>query len=347
MNPYQNLPAKAFWKLAVNNKDTSSIVDLWDPKFNLKQHHAISTYGSCFSQHIGPALLSYGFNWLNCEPAPKNLSKKNAKLFNYDIFSSRTGNIYTASMLLQWTRWALNKEALPEEYWQEENRLYDPFRPRIEPNGFCSLNELRQAQNQTLKAFRDSITNSDFFIFTMGQTECWSNKDQEYEYHLCPGTASGHFDKNQHQFSNQTFQEILENLSTAMLLMREINPHLKFILTVSPIPMAATCSSRHVLTATMATKSILRAVADQLATQLHYVDYFPSYEMINSPIFEGRFFNDNQRTVTIKGVSFVIENFINNLSAKYGEIKKIDVLQQVIDLSDPNCEEELLEAFSK
>jgi len=40
MNPYENLPKKAFWKLAVANKSMFDISELWDPKFHIKPKRA-------------------------------------------------------------------------------------------------------------------------------------------------------------------------------------------------------------------------------------------------------------------------------------------------------------------
>src|ERR1700684_4241314 len=135
-NPYSTLPDTAFWKSAVASKDPSEIRGLWDPKFDIKPSHKVVTFGSCFAQHIGRALRARGFTWFISEPAPKGLSDANQKIFNYDLFSSRTGNIYTSSLLGQWVEWALEEKPVPEEYWVADGRYFDPFRPVIEPNGF-------------------------------------------------------------------------------------------------------------------------------------------------------------------------------------------------------------------
>lgn len=348
MNPYENLPAKAFWKLSVASKSMFDIDGLWDPKFKVQPIHNIVTFGSCFAQHIGNALKAKGFKWLSTEAPPQGLSEKNATLLNYNIFSARTGNIYTTSLLKQWTKWALDKSDIPNEIWEKDSRFYDPFRPGIEPNGFKSEDEMKQSRSQTISSFRDSIIKADYFVFTLGLTESWIN-EEGYEYPMCPGTIAGNFNPEKHKFKNQQFQEILQNLRGAILMMRKVNPHIKFILTVSPVPLTATKSNKHVLVATMESKSILRAVAGQLATNNSYIDYFPSYEIINSPPFKGVFFEPNQRNVNSYGINFVMESFFKCLTSKFGEYqspvankspeKKIN--------TDEVCEEELLEAFGR
>jgi hypothetical protein len=166
---------------------------------------------------------------------------------------------------------------------------------------------------------------------------------------MCPGTVAGEFKEEVHQFVNQQFNSIYKNLIEAVKMMRSANPTLMFLLTVSPVPLTATKTDRHVAVATMASKSILRAVADQLAANRPNVDYFPSYEIINSPVFKGVFFEPNQRSVNPHGVNFVMDNFFKCLTTKYGDDVKAHKLSRhgESETSDEFCEEELLDAFGK
>jgi hypothetical protein len=345
MNPYQSLPDSAFWKLAVSSKNMFDVDNLWNPKFDIQSTQAVVTFGSCFAQHIGTALKARGFNWLSTEVPPLGLSKKNARLLNYDIFSARTGNIYTTSLLRQWTEWALGISNVPNEIWVKDSRYYDPFRPVIEPNGFESEEEMRHSQAQAIRSFRESILQATYFVFTLGLTESWINT-LGYEYPMCPGTAAGEFDPAKHEFKNQQFPEILQNLQSVISMMQHANPSIKFILTVSPVPLTATMSNRHVLVATTETKSILRAVAGQLATNNAHIDYFPGYELVNSPIFKGIFFEPNQRNVNPYGVNYVMDIFLKCLENKFGK-RHTALFDLSVEDTDEICEEELLDAFKE
>jgi hypothetical protein len=351
-NPYIGMPAKSFWKLAVADKSMFDMQDLWDPKFKVQQGQNVATYGSCFAQHIGQALKARGFKWLMSESQPYQCSEELAKKYGYNTFSSRTGNIYTTSLLKQWTEWSLGKKTVPEEVWIKDGRYYDPFRPRIEPNGFISEAEAVHSRLETMKSFRKSIEDSQYFVFTLGLTESWFNI-KGFEYPMCPGTVAGDYDPSQHRFVNQKYEQILANLTQAMTMMREINSKLKFILTVSPVPLTATKTGKHVAVATMASKSVLRAVSDELVDSLDYVDYFPSYEIINSPIFKGTFFGPNQRSVNPYGVNFVMDNFFKCLVNKFGHFDQTQQsapntevpISTQTNLEQATCEEELLGAF--
>ena len=359
-NPYRSLPQRAFWRPAVAARHLFDIADVWQPKFAIDTTDTFVTFGSCFAQHIGRALSARGFSWYSAEQTPAGLSPANAKLFNYDVFSARTGNIYTASILAQWVRWAAGVAEVPDEYWEKDGRVFDPFRPAIEPDGFVSREEMADNRAATIAAFRQCIETATFFVFTLGLTESWKNSDLDHEYPMCPGTVAGEFDPERHVFTNQTVAEISENLERAMDMMRDINPALRFILTVSPVPLTATNSGNHVMVATMESKSILRAVAGQTARARDDTDYFPSFELINSPVIKGIFFEPNQRDVNPHGVGYVMDTFFKGVAAKAGAAAmpapagkpggpaKTAPPPATAAISAPDdvvCEEELLRAF--
>ncbi|MCK7544318.1 GSCFA domain-containing protein [Marinobacter bryozoorum] len=347
MNPYEKLPEKAFWKLSVSSKSMFDIEELWSPKFKLSSKDKISTYGSCFAQHIGFALKSRGFDWLVAEKAPERLSAENAKKYNYGIFSARTGNIYTTSLLKQWVEWSLGKVSVPEEVWEKDGRFFDPFRPAIEPDGFSSKEEVVKSRNEALRCFEKTILDSDVMVFTLGLTESWFNSSFLYEYPMCPGTVAGRYNPSVHKFESQSYEKAKKNLALSLVMMRKVNPELKFLLTVSPVPLTASNSGDSVIVATMHSKSILRAVAGQLAKDKDYVDYFPSYEIINSPCFKGVFFEPNLRGVNHVGVDFVMKHFFSGFGVG-SECKKSSLVGKSSRRNmEAVCEEELLDAFGK
>ncbi len=356
-NPYLNLPCEAFWKTGVVERESPEIANLWRPKFPLLPTEKISTAGSCFAQHISNALQASGFQWFNGEPPPLGLPAEVQKEFGYGVFSFRTGNIYTAAMLEQWVCWARGVSNPPDEVFTKDGRYYDPFRPAIEPNGFRDKEELFASRATTLRSIIRVIKASDVFVFTFGLTEAWCNKSGGFVYPMCPGTLAGEFDPSEHVFKNYDYSEIYKSMQRVMAISLGLNPSLRFLFTVSPVPLTATASGEHVLTATTYSKSVLRAVAGDLA-KADTVDYFPSYEMITAPAFRGRFYEPNLRSVTPEGVSFVMSNFFNCLSTSHPESMAqhaTSTPRPVIDSAllairaqnDLVCEDVLMEAFAR
>jgi GSCFA family len=358
-NPYASLPPAAFWRPAVAERHPLDIDGLWVPKHRLLPTHRISTAGSCFAQHIGRALKARGYRWLDAEPAPPGLSEGLKRAFNYGVFSFRTGNIYTAALLRQWLSWSVGGVKPPDEFWHENGRVYDPFRPDIEPDGFADEAEAIASREATLRAIRRAVEESHTFVFTLGLTEAWVDKSRGHVYPMCPGTVHGTFRAEAHEFRNYRYPEIAKDLRESLNLMKATNPSLRFLLTVSPVPLTATASGRHVLVATTYSKSTLRAVAGDLAARSD-TDYFGSYEIITASPFRGMFFEQNQRSVSPHGVEFVMRSFFAGLEAAFpgdaakrpsrasgtdGQRASMSERDDRRPTDDVKCEEELLSAF--
>ncbi|MCD1628155.1 MAG: GSCFA domain-containing protein [Paracoccaceae bacterium] len=345
-NPYSGLGPNSFWRSGVANVGPFGLTELWTPKFRIVPKDRIVTAGSCFAQHIGRAMADRGYHWVDAEPAPPFLRAEDARRFNYGIFSFRTGNIYTPRMLLQWLELTFASRDLPDEIWQEGGRFFDPLRPVIEPEGFASLAELQAARSSTLASLRKAVTTANVFVFTLGLTESWVNTKTGLEYALCPGTVPGcRFDPEKHVFRNSGFRPLMRDMQAAIKLMRAHNPGLKILLTVSPVPLTATASRRHVLTATTLSKSVLRAVAGQLEAEMKFVDYFPSYEIITHPVFRGMFYAPNMRSVEAQGVATVMQHFFADQARVFGPVKKRQKRKPaaaVAGFNEVKCEEELL-----
>ncbi len=351
-NPYEQLPDQAFWKPAVADRDWCDISGMWMPKWDIGPDTKIATFGSCFAQHFSRALTKRGFCWLNCEALPQAASDDLVARYNYNIYSARTGNIYTVASLRQWLDWAFGKAKPPQEIWAKDGRAYDPFRPMIEPDGFADKAEVDRARQATLKALRLVVKRADLLVFTLGLTEGWENASDGHIYAMCPGTAAGDFDPEQHRFVNYDAAGIARDLDHVIGLLRTENPLLKLLLTVSPVPLTATASGKHVLTATTYSKSVLRGAAGEAADRYAHVDYFPSYEIITAPVFGGRFFADNQRSVTQTGVNFVMSAFFDALAHQSGPDQDRDgpaapEPDEATEMEDDLvCEEVMLEAFA-
>lgn len=317
-NPYETLPEDRFWRSAVADRDALEIAGLWKPKIKIKRRTRIVTAGSCFAQHFARALLARGYRWTDHEPGPPGLTADQKRDYHYGTFSFRTGNIYTPRMLLQWLTWALTETAPPDEVWESGGRFFDPFRPGVEPGGFVSADELIASRQDTLAAVGEAVRSAQVFVFTLGLTESWYNLASGLEYAVCPGTVAGTFDPEAHGFVNHRYAALLADMQAVFRILWQTNRSLSVLLTVSPVPLTATASGQHVLTATSHSKSTLRAVASELVQVHQRVDYFPSYEIITHPAYRGRFYADNQRSVLPEGVDHVMDSFFRDQALAFG-----------------------------
>src|SRR5688572_12531635 len=256
-HPYGDLPARAFWKTAVAERVGQPFEALWTPRFDIRASTRFATAGSCFAQHISRWLRSQGYSWVDSEPPPSDLSAADVEAGGWGVFSFRTANIYTVAQLQQWVSWALGDAVPPDEVWEDEGRLFDPFRPTVPAGGYATAEEALRARAHTLACIRDAVSQIDVLVFTLGLTEGWEHVDG-YAYPMCPGTVRGHFDADLHRFVNYTTADVVARLNATMNRLREVRPGMRFLLTVSPVPLTATASGAHVLTSTMHSRSCAR-----------------------------------------------------------------------------------------
>jgi hypothetical protein len=351
-HPYSALPRERFWRNAVEDAQGGRLDRLWKPKFPVTRDDGIVTAGSCFAQHIGRHLVQAGYRWLEGEPSPEELSVEERRRRGYGLFSFRTGNIYTPALLWQWIAIALDGARISDELVADDGRYYDPLRPTVFPLGFASPAEALAARSLTLEAIRRVLERGSLFIFTLGLTEHWRHADG-HVYPMCPGTVRGTFDADLHRFHTSGHEEIVSELRRAFAAIRAVNPRMKFLLTVSPVPLTATATADHVLTAAMQSKCVLRAAAGFLAQEAADVDYFPSYELIASPVFRGRYFDENLRTVGADGVRHVMRHFTAAIGEGDEAVDPAPVAAGMAprvhgesQAADPSCEDLILEQWS-
>lgn len=311
-HPYKVLPDYAFWSRSVARTEPSEVDPVVTAKFRITRDDRVATGGSCFAQHIGRELAAAGFNYFVTETVHPAFEEAAAG-FNYGIFTARYGNIYTARQLLQLLQRAYGLFKPVDTVWHEPNdRLKDPFRPEIQPMGFASLSEFQSDREQHFAAVRRAVEEMDVFAFTLGLTETWRDRRDGAIYPLCPGVSGGTYDPERHEFVNLTVDEVASDLRAAIAFIKERNPKVRFIVTVSPVPLVATYEPRSVLASTTYSKSVLRVAAEQVCGTSPDIAYFPSYEVITGNHARGAYFADDLRSVTEDGVSHVMQLFFRH-----------------------------------
>lgn len=140
-HPYIGLPHRQFWKNEPGIADYAAFDPVSAPGFTLTRSHKVVTAGSCFAQHLARNLTEAGFNHFITEAAHPIFDDETATRFNFGMFSARYGNVYTARQLLQLVQRAYGAFTPQADHWQAPtpDRVVDPFRPQIHPDGYESL----------------------------------------------------------------------------------------------------------------------------------------------------------------------------------------------------------------
>ena len=346
--PYRDLPPEAFWK-SCREADDFRLGDIYKPCFTLAPTDRIATAGSCFAQNISRYLRRSNLTFHEVEATPRGMPQSVAERFGYGLYSARYGNVYTARQLCQLIEDAESAEVRQSAIWQKGARWFDALRPGVEPEGLSSVEEVAMHRFDHLRYVRQMIETMDVFVFTLGLTEAWIDKVSGHVFPSAPGVIAGEFDVDRYEFVNFSFADVLGDLESTIARLRHFKPELRVILTVSPVPLTATATGQHVLSATTYSKSVLRAVAGEMAEKDPLIDYFPSYEMVAGLPFGQENYTENLRNVSPKAVARVMDVFFTahgaELQAKAPEPLKLP-LQSADAESDDVCEEALLEAFA-
>lgn len=348
-HPYSDLPDRAFWKQSISTVAASDVDPVTNPPFQIAPRDLVATAGSCFAMHISKRLRSGGFRFFLAEKPTGPADGVEAR--GYYDFSARYGNIYTARQLLQLFQRAFGYFAPLERSWQRVGGgLCDPFRPRIEPRGFASQEELLADLRAHKAAVRRMFLKLNVLVFTLGLTEAWRSRRDGAIYPVAPGVVGGTYDPTLYEFVNFSVSDVVSDLREFIAKLRVVNPKARLILTVSPVPLVATAEDRHVLVSTTYSKSVLRVASEEIVRSHEGVCYFPSYEIITGSHAPHEYFAPDRRSVTEAGIDHVMRIFMTRMTrgkpmppqAPRPEDASNQLLRELEAAAQQACDEEAL-----
>jgi hypothetical protein len=307
--PYKAVPPNALWRESIGQVHPAAVDPTLPSSLQIDKRMLLGSAGSCFAQHVRNHLVRRGYNYLIAEPGPGDLSEAERVDRSYGVFPARFGNVYTTVQLNQLFERAYGRFQPVEEHWVDRDAVYDPFRPNIEPGGFASIGALRADRALHLAAVREMFETVGVFVFTLGLTEAWRSRIDGAVFPVCPGCPLGTFQAARHEFVNFGGAETTAALFAFIDAFQTVNPAAKLVLTVSPVPLAATMSGQHVLQATTYSKSVLRVAAEEARLRFAHVSYFPAYEIITGTGRTHEFFAGDRRNITPAGVNRVMDLF--------------------------------------
>lgn len=316
-HPYQDRPDHQFWRRDPGLSESDAFDPVVAAPFRLTRSCKVVTAGSCFAQHVARHLTESGYNHLITEDAHPAIRPELRDAHHYGLFSARYGNVYTARQLKQLVERAYGVFTPRAAAWAAPDgpTLVDPFRPQIQPGGFLHEAELEADRAHHLACVRRAFEEMDVFVFTLGLTEGWADPRDGAVFPLAPGVAGGVHGADPADFVNFDESDTSQDLIAALRLIRDRNPEVRFILTVSPVPLNATYVPRHVSVSTFWSKAVLRVAAERACKTLAACCYFPSYEVITSPQTRSRYFAEDCREVRPEGVAHAMRLFFRH----YGE----------------------------
>lgn len=311
--PYSDLPARQRWSHAVARSFDARTLGNF-PRPLIAQSDKVMSAGSCFAANLVPYLEREGFQFIRNEQQGAIWRFIAPEAMSYGQYSAAYGNIYTPRQLRQLLARCLGEFKPAEDRWLFDGGVADPFRPGLRYQA-RSEREFDLLTSAHLAATRRAFEACDVFIFTLGLTEAWVSSADGAVFPACPGTIAGQFDADRHVFVNFGLDELLDDLNAFIATLRGINPGVRVIFTVSPVPLVATASGQHVLEATTYSKSLLRVAAEMICRQTENAYYFPAYEIVTGPQAPEDFFEADRRSVSAKAVETVMAAFLQACEA--------------------------------
>ncbi len=337
--PYSTISREQRWDAAVSAVGLEAVDPQGAARFRFNAKTSIASAGSCFATRVAEALRKLGFNYYVAEPGPPGLSAEMRSAYGYAPLSARYGNIYTTLQLLQLLERA-NGTFVPKAVaWEAEGGVVDPFRPRIQARPFVDVAELQRDRARHLEAVRRMFAEIEVFVFTLGLTEVWCDRIDGAAFPVCPGRGFGSFDAERYVWRNLDVAENCECLERFLAGLARLNPAAKVLLSVSPVPNAATLEPMHVVRASAYCKAVLRVTAETIARKHPNVDYFASYESVAlapGPEFS---LEPDGRTVTPAAVDRVMTMLLRHyFDDDFGRLMSALAAEPASETTDPLCD---------
>jgi len=280
-------------------------------KFITKNTKLIS-FGSCFASEIGRRLLSRGYNYIFTQKTlPHGVTDNLSPSDNIPNFSAYYGILFNSLSLDYIIKRASSDPSLPRVLFQwQPNRpsddrlaLYiDPFREGI---CFTSREAYEHEYPIHTEALYQALSSADVIIWTFGLSEAWileesglpvSSGIQSYIKLISKPIF---IDERDHFNAFSRFRNYVKS----------INSNACFIVSVSPIPLNASFSEMHIISANALSKAQCMIAAHHCAHAYEDTYYLPSYEYVTECISDP--WAPDRRHVTDKTVESVIDLFLH------------------------------------
>jgi hypothetical protein len=275
------------------------------PKFKLRRDDKFYAMGSCFARGLENALAAHK---VAVESAAPEFARFQAA--KREVSPLGFTNKYNTYSILNELRWALDPGAeFPRESIVQLTKTTwdDPHTtPTLE---FADLEETLE-RRALMQAVTKRIENCRAVIFTLGLAEVWRDVKADVFINRTPIPSLLKTEPGRYEFHLTGFAENFDNLEAIHALLAEYgHPDVHIVVTVSPVPLMNTFSTMDIVVANTWAKSLLRAVAQEWAAAHPNVDYFPSYEIVQSSD-RAAIWETDLRHVKGPGAQHVMELFL-------------------------------------
>ena len=224
--------------------------------FDINYQDKLMLLGSCFSDHIG------------------NFFQE----MHFDTLSNPFGTLFNPVSIANALKMCINPELFNEQYidfFNEKWISYAHHGKFSHPDKETFLQNIRQ----NLDKAHDFLSSANYLFITFGTAYCYRLIEQDLIVANCHKIPANQFEK-----QLLTIEQIVGLYQDLLEQLRQFNPKLKIIFTVSPVRHLADGFHENQIS-----KSILHISVNQLIDNSNTF-YFPSYEMVQDDLRDYRFY---------------------------------------------------------
>ncbi len=251
--------------------------------------------GSCFAENIGEYLTDHKFN---CEINPNGI------LFNPISISNALTSYFAGS----------------DQYPIIKNN--DLFFSLDHHGDLCfkSEQELNKAISLKQQKAQQFLKETDWLILTFGSAYVYRHLKSDHIVANCHKLPQDQFKK-----ELLSTEEILKEYTKLIQNLRQFNPHIKILLTVSPVKYL-----RDGVVENSLSKAVLIQSVHQIMNANSNCFYFPAYELVSDDLRDYRFYKEDMAHPNETAIQYVCDKFSEcafSEDTKKLNLKLKDILQ--------------------
>lgn len=236
----------------------------------------ILSLGSCFASNIAEKLSLHKFN----------------------VCNNPFGVLFNPVSIKNNIQLLINNTNEPDFRIFQYNNLWHSwfFHENFSTN---NQSEIETKIQDTITKVSSSLKDAKILIITFGTAYTYSLQNEDFVVSNCHKAPVGWFKKNR-----LTIVEIIENYNDIINKIKNYNPEIEIIFTVSPIRHWADGAHENQLS-----KSILLLAIDEIVKQNEKTHYFPAYEIVMDELRDYRFYAEDMLHPNSVSINYIWELF--------------------------------------
>lgn len=243
-----------------------------EPKFLIQPEDRFFCIGSCFARNVEEHLIYNGIRVLSRRIFSPAQEWGGARINGFV-------NKFTTLSMLNELDWLVERPAITQD-------LFEPFgegwRDLQLSTGTpaVSLERAIERRAYLIDDYFARVRDAEVVVLTLGLNETWYDHRTRRYLNEAPSPAGVRADPDRYVIEITDVATNTAALEKIHERLCSMNPRVRVVVTVSPVPMFATFTGTDVAVANMYSKSVLRAAAQEFAASHALVDYYPSYDMV-------------------------------------------------------------------